>query len=80
MAVLALLLNPVRVQLEGRACLAVLVPTAQVPIGSGLLYVPAEWVRPAQIGVDTLTSVYIPMGIVAPPPLLNEGRSSASPG
>ena len=64
--------NPVPVQLEGRAYLAVLVPTAPVPIGGGLLYVPAEWVRPAQIGVDTLSSVYISMGIVAPPHLLKD--------
>lgn len=65
-AVLALLPNPVPVQLGDKAYLAVLVPTAPVPIGGGLLYVPAEWVRPAQIGVDTLTSVYLSMGIVAP--------------
>jgi len=75
-AVLALLPNPVPVQLEGRAYLAVLVPTAPVPIGGGLLYVPADWVRPAQIGVDTLTSVYISMGIVPPPSLVKDGRSS----
>ena len=79
-AVLALLPNPVPVQLEGRAYLAVLVPTAPVPIGGGLLYVPAEWVRPAQIGVDTLTSVYISMGIVAPPSLLKDKRPTSSLG
>ncbi|MBK9797862.1 MAG: DUF502 domain-containing protein [Holophagaceae bacterium] len=78
-AVLALLPNPVPIQLEGRPYLAVLVPTAPVPIGGGLLYLPAEWVRPAQIGVDTLTSVYLSMGIVAPLPLLKDGRSSPSP-
>lgn len=78
-AVLALLPNPVPIQLEGRPYLAVLVPTAPVPIGGGLLYLPAEWVRPAQIGVDTLTSVYLSMGIVAPLSLLKDGRSSPSP-
>lgn len=71
-AVLALLPNPVPIQLEGRPYLAVLVPTAPVPIGGGLLYVPAEWVRPAQIGVDMLTSVYLSMGIVAPAASLAE--------
>ena len=79
-AVLALLPNPVPIQLEGRAYLAVLVPTAPVPIGGGLLYLPAEWVRPAQIGVDTLTSVYLSMGIVAPTSLPKDGRSAASLG
>ncbi len=80
-AVLALLPNPAPVDLEGRAYLAVLVPTAPVPIGGGLLYVPAEWVRPAQIGADTLSSIYLSMGIVAPPPLLpQEAPSSPSQG
>ena len=79
-AVLALLPNPVPVLLEGRAYFAILVPTAPVPIGGGLLYVPAEWVRPAHIGVDTLTSVYISMGIVAPPTLLKDERPASSLG
>ncbi|MBE9610178.1 DUF502 domain-containing protein [Chitinilyticum litopenaei] len=68
-AVLALLPNPEPVELEGRNYLAILVPTAPVPIGGGLLYVPSEWIRPAQIGVDRLTSIYVSMGITPPPAL-----------
>lgn len=66
-AVLALLPNPDTVQIDGRDYVAILVPTAPVPIGGGLLYVPKEWVRPASIGVDKLTSIYVSMGIVLPP-------------
>ncbi|WP_211230949.1 DUF502 domain-containing protein [Chitinilyticum aquatile] len=68
-AVLALMPNPVPVELEGRTYQAILVPTAPVPIGGGLLYVPTDWIRPAQIGVDKLTSIYVSMGITPPPDL-----------
>jgi uncharacterized membrane protein len=47
---------------------AVLVPTAPVPFGGALIYVPAEWVRPANIGVERLTAVYVSMGITPPAP------------
>ena len=68
-AVLALMPNPEIMDIEGRQDQAVLVPTAPVPIGGGLLYIPKEWIRPANIGVDKLTSVYMSMGITPPPPL-----------
>ncbi|MBM3116032.1 DUF502 domain-containing protein [Jeongeupia naejangsanensis] len=76
-AVLALMPNPEPVNLDGRLYHAVLVPTAPVPIGGGLLYVPADWVRPANIGVDKLTSVYVSMGIT-PPPMLRSGKATLS--
>lgn len=69
-AVLGLLPNPEPLLVDGRPYLAVLVPTAPVPIGGGLLYVPQAWIRPAEIGVDKLTSIYLSMGIVAPPALV----------
>ena len=64
--VLGLLPNPQPLEIQGRMHLAVLVPTAPIPVGGGLLYVPVEAVAPADIGVDTLTSVYLSMGITAP--------------
>ncbi len=66
-AVLALAPNPEPLQIDGRAYVAVLVPTAPVPFGGALMYVPAEWIRPAEIGVDRLTAVYVSMGITPPP-------------
>jgi uncharacterized membrane protein len=69
-AVLALRPVPESIEIEGREYLAILVPTAPVPIGGGLLYVPKEWVKPANIGVDKLTSIYFSMGIIPPPSLL----------
>jgi uncharacterized membrane protein len=75
-AVLALMPNPEPLDLEGRAYYAILVPTAPVPIGGGLLYVPVEWVRPAAIGVDKLTAIYVSMGIT-PPPALRHPRADS---
>ena len=66
-AVLALAPSPAPIDIDGRSYLAVLVPTAPVPFGGALLYVPADWVRPANIGVDTLTGIYVSMGITPPP-------------
>lgn len=62
---LALLSTPQPVVLEGRRYIGVIVPTAPVPVGGGLLFVPEEWVRPAQVGVEALTSIYVSMGVTA---------------
>jgi uncharacterized membrane protein len=64
-AALGLLSTPEPVRMGGIDYLAVLVPTAPVPIGGGLLYVPADWVTPADVGVDGLTSIYVSMGITS---------------
>lgn len=64
-AVLGLLSTPEPVRVGEIEYLAVLVPTAPVPVGGGLLYVPREWVAPAEIGVDALTSIYVSMGITS---------------
>ncbi|MFM8768944.1 MAG: DUF502 domain-containing protein [Rubrivivax sp.] len=62
---LALLSSPDPVDVGGRPCLAVLVPTAPVPIGGGLLFVPQEWVSPAEVGAEALTSIYVSMGVTS---------------
>jgi uncharacterized membrane protein len=65
-AVLALQSASEPVHLGGRAYLAVLVLTAPVPVGGGLLYVPVEWVQPADVGIEALTSIYVSMGVTSP--------------
>jgi len=64
-AALGLLSTPEPVRLGDRDYLAVLVPTAPVPIGGGLLYVPVDWVTPADVGMEGLTSIYVSMGITS---------------
>ena len=51
-AVLALQTAPEVLMVEGRPCVAVLVPTAPVPVGGGLLFVPEHWVSPAALSVE----------------------------
>ena len=65
-AVLALAPSPQPIDIAGRSYLAVLIPTAPVPFGGALVYVPFEWVRPAGVGVDGLTATYVSMGITPP--------------
>lgn len=65
-AALALLGSDVPVLVNGERCLAVLIPTAPVPVGGGLLYVPEAWVTRADIGVEAVTSIYVSMGLTSP--------------
>ncbi len=62
---LGLLSTPTPVMIGGQPFHAVLVPTAPVPIGGGLLYVPADWVEPADVGMEGVTSIYVSMGVTS---------------
>lgn len=63
--VLGLLTTPEPVLLGGRPFHGVLVPTAPVPVGGGLLYVPQDWVEPADMGMEAVTSIYVSMGVTS---------------
>jgi len=63
--VLGLLSSPEPVMVGGYTYLAVLVPTAPLPVGGGLIFVPVDWVSPAEVGVEALTSIYVSMGVTA---------------
>ena len=63
--VLGLLSSPQPVTVGGHTYLAVLVPTAPLPVGGGLIFVPVDWVTPAEVGVEALTSIYVSMGVTA---------------
>ncbi|MDG2383217.1 MAG: DUF502 domain-containing protein [Pirellulaceae bacterium] len=65
-AMLALLTSPERFNIGGQEYHAVIIPTAPVPIGGGLVFVPAEKVISADVSVDGLMSVYVSMGVTAP--------------
>jgi uncharacterized membrane protein len=64
--VLALLVSPETFRIEERDYLIVIVPTAPVPVGGGLLFVPTETVRPLDLTVESLMSLYVSMGVTAP--------------
>ena len=62
---LALLVSPERYRINSREYQIVIVPTAPVPIGGGLLFVPAEVVQPTDLSVEGLMSISVSMGITA---------------
>ena len=63
--VLALLVTPEVFQVGGRAFQIIMVPTAPVPFGGALLFVPKESVHPAGMSVEGLMSIYVSMGVTA---------------
>lgn len=63
--VLGLLSTPQPVLIGGQPFHGVIVPTAPVPVGGGLLYVPADWVQPADLGMEAVTSIYVSMGVTS---------------
>ena len=64
--VLGLLPMPKPILIGGQHYHVVLVPSAPVPVGGALIYVPAAWVKPANIGVESLMSIYVSMGVASP--------------
>ncbi len=64
--VLALLTSPEIFHVEGGQYHAVIIPTAPVPVGGGLLFVPVNSVKPAEMSVEGLMSIYVSMGVTAP--------------
>lgn len=65
-AVLALMPSHEPVEIGEHRYVPVLVPSAPVPFGGALIYVPADWVRPAEGGVERLMNVYVSMGVTPP--------------
>jgi uncharacterized membrane protein len=63
---LALLVSPERFKINGREFHIVIVPTAPVPVGGGLFFVPVEMVQPTDVSVEGLMSIYVSMGVSAP--------------
>jgi uncharacterized membrane protein len=76
--VLGLLPMPKPIMIGGERYYVVLVPSAPVPVGGALVYVPAAWVKPADIGVETLMSIYVSMGVVSPA-IVDTAREPAEP-
>jgi uncharacterized membrane protein len=65
-AVLGLMPSHEPVKIGEHSYLAVLVPSAPVPFGGALIYVPSDWIKPAEGGVEHLMNVYVSMGVTPP--------------
>jgi uncharacterized membrane protein len=77
-AVLALLPNPLPLHIGNHDYHVILVPSAPVPVGGGLLFVPAHWVKPTGFGIEGLTSLYVSMGITLPKSLTPGAAASSA--
>jgi len=64
-AVLALLTSPEPIHMNGLEYYSVMIPTAPVPFGGAILYVPVEWVESADMSFDGLLNVYMSMGVTS---------------
>jgi uncharacterized membrane protein len=62
---LGLLSVPEPIQIGEELYYAILIPTAPVPVGGGLLYLPVAWVKPAEISMEAVTSIYVSMGVTS---------------
>jgi uncharacterized membrane protein len=65
-AFLALMPTPERFRIGELDYHAILVPTAPLPFGGSLMFVPVGAVRPAQMPVDAFMSIYVSMGVTGP--------------
>ena len=48
--------------MNGQDYSGVMIPTAPVPFGGAILYVPVDWVEPTDLTFDELFNVYMSMG------------------
>jgi uncharacterized membrane protein len=76
-AVLGLMPSAEPVVIGEHSYLGLLVPSAPVPFGGALIYVPSQWVKPAEGGVERLMNVYVSMGVTPPiaKPTIIEGHA-----
>ncbi len=64
-AVLALLTSPEAINRNGKQYYAIIIPTAPVPFGGAILYIPVEWVEEMDFGFDGLFNIYMSMGVTS---------------
>ena len=65
-AFLALLPTPEKFRIGEVDYHAIILPSAPVPVGGSLIFVPTSSVQRANISVDALMSVYVSMGVTGP--------------
>lgn len=75
--VLALMPSHEPVGIGDKNYVPILVPSAPVPFGGALIYVPQDWVKPAEGGVERLMNVYVSMGVTPPKGIARDGMQRA---
>jgi uncharacterized membrane protein len=64
--VLALLTSSEKINMNGVDYYSIMIPTAPVPFGGAILFVPLDWVVHVDIEFDGLLNIYMSMGITSP--------------
>lgn len=64
--VLALMPSAEKIIINGEEHFIVIIPTAPVPFGGGLVFFPTRLVTPSDMAVDSLISIYVSMGVTTP--------------
>lgn len=64
--ILALMPSPEKILIQEVEYLVVMLPTAPVPFGGGLIFIPAKQVIPVDMSVDNFISIYVSMGVTTP--------------
>ena len=63
---LALLASPTPIRIGEAEYHAVIIPSAPVPVGGSLIFVPTKNIQRADISVDAFMSIYVSMGVTGP--------------
>lgn len=64
--VLALMPTSEKFEIDGKDYHVVIIPTAPLPFGGGLIFFPAELVKQIDMSVDNFMSIYVSMGVTTP--------------
>lgn len=64
--VLALMPSPEPIRIANQDYYVVIIPTAPIPFGGGLIFSPVELVKPVDMSVDQFISIYVSMGVTTP--------------
>ncbi len=64
--VLALMPSPMKIRIGDEDHFVVMIPTAPIPFGGGMVFIPADQVRFIDMSVDHFVSIYVSMGVTVP--------------
>ncbi|XZE19772.1 DUF502 domain-containing protein [Pirellulaceae bacterium SH449] len=74
--VLALMPSPEKILIDDVEYHVVMIPTAPIPFGGGLVYVPANQVKTLDMSVDNFISIYVSMGVTTPQYMRNASENA----
>ena len=69
--VLALLPSSEKILIDNIEHYVVMIPTAPIPFGGGMVFVPVQQVKMLDMSVDSFVSIYVSMGVTVPEFLAN---------